>query len=292
MKNNLTIIIPAYNEQESLKEFLPEVLKFCNSKGFEVIVVNDGSKDDTQFVLEGYSQEKCFNIIRHKLNKGYGGALKSGVENAQTKYVITIDADGQHYLDDVEKLYTLIISKDADMIVGKRGNINEDWYRNLGKSIIRRIAKMLMPLPIHDINSGMKIYDTELAKKYLKICPDSMAFSDIIALIFINQRHLVMEYPVSIKQRKTGKSTINTKTAFETLIEILNIVTLFNPMRVFFPLTIFFVLAGIIWNTPILLRGAGVSVGALLLIMCGLVFFVLGLVAEQLSLIRKSIINS
>lgn len=292
MKDNLTIVIPAYNEKDSLKDFLPEVLKFCRDKGFELIVVNDGSKDETQLVLESYTQEKYLKIIRHKLNKGYGGALKSGIVNAQTRYVITIDADGQHHLEDVERLYNLILIKDADMIVGKRENIKSDWYRNMGKSIIRRIAKMLMPLPIHDINSGMKIYNTVLAKKYLKLCPDSMAFSDIIALVFISQRHLVLEEPVSIRPRKAGKSTISTRTAVETMKEILNIVILFNPMRIFFPLSILFILAGIIWDIPIFLRGSGVSVGALLLIMCGLIFFILGLVAEQLSLIRKSALEN
>jgi len=73
----------------------------------------------------------------------------------------------------------------------------------------------------------------------------------------------------------------------ETVMEILNVVVLFNPNRVFFPLAVFFVLAGIIWGLPFLLRGEGVQAGTLLLTITGLLFFLLGLLAEQLSLIRR-----
>jgi len=161
------------------------------------------------------------------------------------------------------------------------------WYRELGKQVIRSIARFLLPIHIYDINSGMKIYNTRLAQKYLKLCPDSMAYSDVIGLVFISQRHLVLERPIRIKQRIAGESTISTRTAFETIMEILNIVVLFNPMRVFLPLSITAILISIAWGVPIVLRGDGVSVGAMLGIVTGLILFFLGLIAEQLSLIRK-----
>ena len=115
-----------------------------------------------------------------------------------------------------------------------------------------------------------------------------MAYSDIITLIFINRRHFVEEVDIKIGQRLTGKSTVKTKTAIETMMEILNILVLFNPMRVFIPLSAVGIILGIIWGMPIVLRGGGVSVGAMLSIVAGLVFFALGLIAEQLSMLRKS----
>lgn len=287
MSKALTIVIPAYNEQDSLREFLPTVIKFCSEKDFDLIVVNDGSRDETKKVVEGCLAGTSFKIISHKVNRGYGGAIKTGVQHTETKYVITIDADGQHYLEDVEKLYKKTMETDADMVVGKRKVNNENLYRKMGKSIIRTIAKQLMPIHIHDINSGMKIYNTELAKSYLNLCPDSMAYSDIIALVFISQRHLVIEEHISVRERKAGKSTIGTRTAIETVLEIINVVVLFNPMRLFLPVSLFFILFGIIWDIPIFLRGDGVSVGSVLLIISGLMFFLMGLIAEQLSLIRK-----
>ena len=135
----------------------------------------------------------------------------------------------------------------------------------------------------------MKIYNTELAKKYSKLCPDTMAFSDIIAMVFISQRHLVLESPISINPRSEGESTINTMTALETLKEILNIVVLFNPLKVFIPISVLCIIAGLAWGIPVmLLYGRGLSVGALLALVTGLIFFFFGFIAEQLSLLRKS----
>jgi len=287
---SLTIIIPAYNEEESLFHLLPGIILFCEQRNFNLIIVNDGSKDKTKEVITGFLDHSCLHLIHHKVNRGYGGALKSGILEASTDYIITIDADGQHYLEDVEKLFAEIVEKDADMIVGSRkGNKGGSVYRSLGKSLIRMVAKILLPLKIYDINSGMKIYNTQYAKKYISICPDSMAFSDIITLLFINNKHLVLETPISIKERKTGQSTISINTAFETLKQIINIVVLFNPMKIFFPVSFMFMITGIAWALPILLRGGGMSVGASLLIIMSIMSFLLGLIAEQLSMIKKNL---
>ncbi len=287
--NDLTLVIPAYNEAEALDIFLPELLSFCKEHHCELIIVDDGSKDNTHEILDRYSNEPLFTPLRHKVNKGYGGAIKTGLVAAKTKYAITLDADGQHILGDVVILYNHLIAKDADMVIGRRKMVNETLYRKTGKSIIRSIARALMPIHIHDLNSGMKIYLTETVKRYIDLCPNTMAFSDIITLIFIHQSHLVCEHDIQVKTRQTGKSTINTKTAFETVMELFHIILLFNPMRIFLPLTLFFLLSSLIWGLPIVIRGEGISVGTLFLFVTGLLFFILGLLAEQLALIRKNL---
>lgn len=288
-EQSLTILIPAYNEEKSLPEFLPTVLNYAEARSWKVLVVNDGSKDDTANIVRAFMKmHNCLQLVSHKVNRGYGGALKSGVRAAETKYVVTIDADGQHFLEDIDKLLAFLLEKDADMVVGSReGQRSASIYRGVGKSIIRFIAKLLMPVNIFDINSGMKMYDVKLAQGYLSLCPDSMAYSDIIALVFISQRHLVVEHPINIRKRIAGTSTISTRTAFETLLEIVNIVILFNPMKIFLPMSMFFVISGLLWGLPIVLRGDGVSSGALLGVMTGILFFFLGLITEQLTLIRK-----
>ncbi len=284
---DLTIVMPAYNEGGTLPQYIPEVIQFCEAKGCFCIVVNDGSKDNTKSYLDTVKSPQ-FSFINHKLNRGYGGALKTGLYAVNTKYAITIDSDGQHLLSDVENMYNVMLANDADMIVGSRkGQKSASWYRGLGKFLIRKIASILIPLPIYDINSGMKIYDAELCKKYLPICPNTMAFSDTILLVFLQHRHLVLEEPITIKDRVAGISTINTMTALETIKQILNMVVLFNPMKIFLPIAILLVLCGIIWGIPIVLRGNGVSVGALLAILSGVIFFFLGLLAEQISIIRR-----
>ncbi len=289
---DLTIIIPAYNEEESLALLMPELLDFCEENNLKLIVVNDGSADGTADVLKKFTDIPGFSYYNHKLNRGYGGAIKTGIRKAETKYVITIDADGQHDLNDVLSLSNSIHNSEADMIVGRRvGEHVSSIYRGIGKWMIRLFAKILLPIHIHDINSGMKIYDTELAKRYIQLCPDHMAYSDIIAMVFISQHHLVLEQPINIKPRTAGTSTISTLTAIETVRDILNIVMLFNPMRVFLPIASAFFLASLVWGIPIVLRGRGVSTGAMLSMTTGLLFFFLGLIAEQLSQLRKKDIN-
>ncbi|WP_298548059.1 glycosyltransferase family 2 protein [uncultured Aquimarina sp.] len=291
MMNSLTVVIPAFNEEESLRDFFPEVIRHCEKENYDLIIVNDGSSDETLSLLQNFKRESSFDfeIVHHKVNRGYGGALKSGIETSCTEFVITIDADGQHYLEDIDKLYGKMKESDADLIVGSRkGQLSASVFRGIGKRIIRLVAKMLMKLSIYDINSGMKMYNTELVKQYLKLTPDTMSFSDIITLTFVNNRHLVIEEPIRIKERIKGTSTIGVRTAFETVMEIINIIILFNPARIFLPISVVFLLSGLSWGTYIFLQGRGVSVGASTMVLTGLIIFLLGLIAEQLSAVRKN----
>ncbi len=290
--SGLSLVIPAFNEAENLKIILPSIFSHCKNTGCKVIVVNDGSGDNTKEVLEKFKESDLLTVIHHKLNRGYGAAIKSGIKACDTEYVITIDADGQHRIEDVDRLFTCIKSTDADMVVGSRkGQKSASKSRRIGKNVIRFIAKILMSVPVYDINSGMKIYRTELAEKYLGLTPDTMSYSDIITLIFINNRHLVLEKPIVINERLKGKSTIRMETAFQTIMEIINIVILFNPAKIFFPVALICFLVGLGVGIPVLLSGNGVSTGSLLGIFAAIIFLLFGLIAEQLSLIRRNSVN-
>jgi glycosyltransferase involved in cell wall biosynthesis len=290
--SSLTIVIPCYNEEKALPVVVPALMQFAEKNALKVIIVNDGSKDNSKNILDDFAaQYGSLTVCHHKVNRGYGGAIKTGITAADTDLVITIDADGQHNLDDVLAMQVALKNAEADMVIGARGSGGSSLFRNTGKWIIRRISRILIPNKISDLNSGIKIYRRELAMKYIALCPDGMAFSDVIALIFINQKHLVTETKVNIGNRVAGQSTIGIGTAFDTVREILNILMLFNPMRLLMPIAIFLVLVSIAWEIPIFLRGDGVSVGAMLGIVLGFLCFVIGLLAEQLSKIRQQSIN-
>jgi glycosyltransferase involved in cell wall biosynthesis len=284
---DLTVVIPVYNEAESLPHFLPELIKTCKAKKWLLILVNDGSRDESAAVLAQYENNSVVRVLHHKVNRGYGGALKTGLSSAKTRYVVTMDGDGQHQLSDVDEIHQYALKSDADMLIGSRsGTEHVNWYREFGKWIIRNFTRILVPLPVHDLNSGFKLYRTELVHAYLHLCPDSMAFSDVITLLFLNQGHLVLEFPISVKKRIAGTSSIGTYTAFQTIMEILNLAMLVNPLRIFLPLAVFCVSVGLLWGIPIVIMGRGVSVGAMLAIVLGALFFFLGLIASQLASIR------
>jgi glycosyltransferase involved in cell wall biosynthesis len=288
----LSVIVPMFNEAASLPGMLADLLPYCFDRNWNLILVDDGSTDSTPLILKDYQQSPGIKMIRHKVNRGYGGALKSGILEADTRYVVTIDADGQHEFGDMDEMLRYAQEKDADLVVGNRGKGgSSDLYRNIGKWMIRKFAALLMPIHVSDLNSGFKLYRTELVQRYLSLCPDSMAFSDVITLIFIKKRHLVLERPITIKKRACGKSTITTFTAIQTVMEIINIAMIFNPLRIFLSLSAVCIGFGFAWGIPILLRARGVSVGAMLAIVTGLLFFFIGLIAEQLSSMRLSLLD-
>lgn len=289
--NNLTIIMPVYNEEDSLSLIFKDWLDLCRENQWKLVVVNDGSSDGSRQILEKYNSAADFTVIHHKVNKGYGSAIKTGIKVAQTKYLVTIDADGQHQPNSVIKLYQKMVEEDADLLIGCRVKESMFSVRGFGKWIIRKLSQVLLPNKIMDLNSGLKMYQTDLAKRYIKVCPNSMAFSDIIVLTFIAEQCKVLELPVQINPRVGGKSKINLQAAVDTAVEIINIVVFFNPLRVFLPISIASLVAGLAWGIPIVVRGRGVSTGALLAFTISGITFLLGLMAEQLSQIRRMLIE-
>jgi glycosyltransferase involved in cell wall biosynthesis len=287
----LTVVMPVYNEQEALPGLLGSLIQRCAEKNWQLVLVDDGSTDGSALILDQAAAQSFVRVVHHKVNRGYGGALKTGILTVETPYLVTFDSDGQHSITDIEQLWKAACETKADLVIGNRGRSNHDKLRAAGKWVIKAFAGLLMTIPVKDLNSGFKLYRTELAQQYIHVCPDSMAFSDIITLVFIHRKNLVKEYPINTNPRQTGKSTINFSTGIDTVMEILNITLLFNPGRVFFPLSLSCMLFGILWGFPILLMGRGVSVGAMLAIVTSLIFFTVGLLANQLSAIRMNVLE-
>jgi len=286
LMSSLTLVIPCYNEAKSLIKLVPSLLEQSIKYGWKLIFVNDGSSDGTLEILKQFKEKHEFEIINYKRNKGYGAALKSGFKRSNTKFVISFDADGQHKLDDVKDIFGLAIKDDCDLIIGTRRDKGIS-YRKIGKAIIKILARILLKSKIKDLNSGLKLYKTELAKKYMTICPDTMAFSEVITLVFVYFKHDIIEYQIKVGSRRAGKSTITTYTAFDTLLEIINIIMLFNPLRIFFPLFVIIAIPSVIWASTFVFLGKGLTTGSLFGLVFALLILLLGLIAEQISKLRK-----
>jgi glycosyltransferase involved in cell wall biosynthesis len=289
----LTIVIPVYNESESLPSVLTDLKRFVHSNGFKLILVNDGSKDNSRSVIEGFIDNELISVAHHKINKGYGAAIKTGIRLATTTYVITIDADGQHRNEDILSLYHSIKETDADLVVGGRfDEKNASFMRGVGKNIIRLFVRLLIKVPVYDINSGMKIYRTDLAKKYIRLAPNTMAFSDIMTITFVYFGCQVLELPIKIKKRLAGKSTINYKTALETLTEVLFIATVFAPYKFFSMLSLLVLATTLVWGLPFIFAGKGFTAGTVSGILVAVLLWSLGVIAQLISGIRRDIIEN
>lgn len=289
--NDLTVIIPIYNEEENIKNTLEKISSYCSENKCYAIFINDGSNDNTADILSKWDNCDFIKIIQHKVNKGYGGAIKTGISNCITDYCITFDADGQHRIEDIDKLYRYLKNTNCDMVIGRR-NITSGLYKDFGKYIIRKIARMLMYFDVCDLNSGLKIYNRKVAIKYFNILPENMAYSDIIVLIFIYFRYKVNEIEIIVNKRIKGESKTNISSAVNTINEIINIVMLFNPHKIFLPLSLFVFIISSLWAIPFILAGKGLSTGSGIGIISSVLIFLMGIIAEQISRMRKENYNN
>ena len=278
--SRLTAIIPAFNEAAAIADVVRGVFRDIGDIVSEVIVVDDGSSDNTASL----AAEAGARVLKHRRNRGYGAALKTGIRASRGDYVLTMDADGQHRAEDVRNLWQRAV--DNDMVIGSRqGLLHSKLWRMPGKWLLWLMAQALVRQRIPDLNSGMRIVHRDTILKYLHVCPSGFSLSTTITMAFLARGYAVEFVPIEVHHR-VGKSTVSLKTGFDTIILILRIASLFNPLRLFLPLSLLSFVAGVAWGLPIVLARQGVSVGALLAVMTSLLLFVLGLVTDQISQLR------
>ncbi|MFH1537898.1 MAG: glycosyltransferase family 2 protein [bacterium] len=279
-RKKLTIVIPAYNEEKRIGNVLEDVKKICSGITDEIIVVNDGSTDRTGEIAE----EHRVKVIHHARNRGYGASLKSGIREANTDYVVTMDADGQHKAEDVLRL--LEQANNYDMVSGKRVQLfHSPLWRMPGKWLIGFMAGILLKEKVPDLNSGLRLMRRDIARKYLHICPLGFSFSTTMMMAFLSRGYKVAFVPIDAVKRK-GESTVSIATGMETIILVLRIIALFNPLRFFIPISVLMGAFGFLWGLRYVLLLHGVSVGAMLCLFTAILLFSLGLICDQISQLR------
>lgn len=278
-----SIVIPAYNEERNIDRLLDEL---CAHFGpdTEIIVVDDGSSDSTADMAAAHQGVR---LVRHKVNRGYGASLKTGMLESRADVVCFVDGDGQHSPADVEKV--LEAMDDADMVIGSRGSDGfSSPVRGPGKRLLHWLCNFLVDSRIPDLNSGLRAVRRELILRYLHLLPDGFSASTNSTMIFLLKRYLVRFVPITVRPRQ-GKSHVSVlRDGFNTLLLILRVATLYNPLRFFIPLSLFWFVAGILYTVWIFTYGPGLgmSVGAFLMMFLSVMSFVFGLLADQIATIR------
>lgn len=276
----LTLLIPAFNEEATIGRVVGEVRRHCGEILHEVLVVDDGSSDATA----ARAEESGARVIRHDENRGYGAALLTAIRAAGTEYVLTMDGDGQHRAEDVRILWQA--RTHHDMVIGQRRTMKQSpLWRRPGKWVLSRVANYLTGRKIPDLNSGLRLMRRSIASRYLHLCPRGFSFSTTITMTFLTRGYRVLFEPIEINSR-TGRSTVHVGTGFDTLILILRITALFNPLRLFIPMSLVAMAAGFIWTIPYVLAGRGISIASMLAIVTGILLFGLGLICDQISQLR------
>jgi len=278
----ISIIIPAYNEQASIGNVLEGLHDWCERA--EIIIVDDASTDRTAQIAE----QAGVRVIRHRINKGYGAALKTGIRACRGDIVVMMDADSEHNAVQISKL--LDNFGDNDMIVGARAKgSHAPLIRRPGKWILSKVANYLAQTEIPDLNSGFRAFRKDVAKLFLHILPNGFSFTTTLTLALLKEGYNVAYVPITTSPR-VGTSTVNPiRDGLNTLMLIIRIIALFDPLRVFAPTSAVLFLVGLIyWGLDIFLRQrVNIPTGAVLVILASVIIFMFGILADQVSAIRR-----
>ena len=149
----LTVVVPAYNEEGSLERVVRETLKVCEeiAAEFEVIVINDGSRDRTRKIADGMAEEnERVRVYHHPFNLGFGASQKSGFGYARYPFVTLIPADGQFPIEDLKRYVPLI--EHVDCVVGYRVKRADRFLRRVSTRVFRFVMWLLFGVKLHDCN--------------------------------------------------------------------------------------------------------------------------------------------
>jgi len=192
--NDLTIVIPCYNEDHGIITKLKDELE---SLGAEVIIVDDGS-------LNPYP-----SAIKHGTNFGYGSALMTGIKNASRDLVLTADSDAQHTVSEIVKVYHAFkLMSDVDMVIGARRLKNEKLLRFLGRKFINWTASIICTYWLADLNSGCRIFKKNIAIGYFEILCKRFSFTTSLTISMLCDGYRVEFFPIKIQERTFGKSRV------------------------------------------------------------------------------------
>lgn len=284
----ISIIIPAYNEENAIADTVNEIVNICNQSklhDYEIIVVNDGSTDQTALKLAHMNVK----IINHPHNIGYGRSLKDGVKAAQHDTIVITDADRTYPFDQVPNLLEEY-QKGFDMVVGAR--TGKHYHGSIIKSPLRRILRFIVEFSaerkIPDINSGLRVFSKRKVMPMLSRLCNTFSFTTSMTLGFIMSGFFVKYIEIPYHERN-GKTKVKLfKDSLRTLQYILQAINYYNPIKLFllfmgfciFLSFWFFVIALITHIRTLFALGVGAA-------LLGLIVLCFGLLADLL----KQIMN-
>jgi glycosyltransferase involved in cell wall biosynthesis len=279
MNSTVSIILPAKNEAGSLEKLLPTLKQ--NFPDNEIIVVNDGSTDNTAAICE----RNRIRVLTHVYSMGNGAAIKTGARNAAGSILVFMDADGQHSPEDIKRLVDKVESG-YDMAVGARQvDTHASLTRRIGNTIYNKLASWMTGYPVEDLTSGFRAARTRHFKKFLYLLPNRFSYPTTSTMAFFRSGLTVGYVPIKALNR-TGdrKSHIRLfHDGIRFLIIILKIGALFSPMRFFLPISGLLFITGLAYYGYTYFNWGRLTNMSVLMFMASLFTFLIGIVSEQIS---------
>lgn len=281
----VTVIIPAYNEEEAIAAVLAEVGEelAASYHAVEIIVVDDGSQDNTAAIAR---QQEGVTVLQHRQNRGYGAALKTGLRHAGYDLVCITDADGTYPNGRIAELVERLQAEQYDMVVGAR--VGEEvaipLSRRPAKWLLGRLANYVAGEHIPDLNSGLRVFRRDVALRFGGILPDAFSFTTTITLAMLTNRYLVDYVPINYYAR-VGRSKIRPVQDTLNFIQLVwRIALYFAPLKLFLPLSAFLFLLAVGWALfTIFYWGQLADVTTLVMVMTAFQVAVIGMLAELIN---------
>ncbi|KQZ80044.1 glycosyl transferase [Rhodanobacter sp. Root561] len=275
--NRLSIILPAKNEAPALAALLPR-LRAAHPDA-EIIVVDDGSIDDTRSICKG-NEITCLSA---PYSMGNGAAIKRGARAATGDVLVFMDGDGQHDPADIKRLLDQL-NRGYDMVVGAR-----DWDsqagvgRGLANTLYNWLATRMTGHPVLDLTSGFRAVRADKFREFLHLLPNGFSYPTTSTMAFFRSAYAVAYIPIKAAQR-VGKSHIKPlRDGLRFLLIIFKIATLYSPLKLFVPASAMFFLLGCANYAWTFIHDGRLTNMSTLLWSAAVIVFLIGLVSEQIT---------
>lgn len=277
-----SIIIPARNEAGTIGVLLQSLIRAY--PGAEVIVVNDGSEDDTAQIASSSGAR----VISIPYSMGNGAAVKAGAREATGDIFIFMDADGQHQVEEIGKLLK-VMNEGYDMVIGARSiKSHASKARYLANLIYNWFASWVSGHRVQDLTSGFRAVKAENFREFLYMLPNGFSYPTTITMAMFRAGYRIAYVSVDVGMRE-GRSHIHPLVdGIRFLLIIFKVGTLYTPLKIFFPLSALFFLSGLVYYSYTFITHDRFTNMSMLLFLSSIIIFLIGLVSEQLTVLLYS----
>ncbi len=278
----LSIILPALNEETALEDLLIRIKETLAESSYEILVIDDGSEDGTGEIGRRHGAR----VLRHAYRKGNGAAVKRGIREAKGDAILLMDADGQHDPKDIPRLLEAL--KEHDMAVGARAKgTRQRAHRWAANRLFSMLASYLAAEPIADLTSGFRVIRAPIAKRYVGLLPNTFSYPSTLTVTLARAGYTIAHVPIIAGKAKSRSKIRLSSDGLRFLLILAKIGVGLAPFRVFLPISLLFFFLGMGWYGYTFFRSHTFTNMSLLLFCTAVIVFMLGLVAEQIAQLRR-----
>ena len=273
----VSIVLPAKNESAAIGQTLAQIQQL--QLAHEIIVVNDGSTDQTKQVAETAGAK----VVTHPYSKGNGAAIKTGARTATGDIIVFMDADGQHDPQDIPRLIEKI-EQGYDLVVGARQKGSQASVgRGIANALYNNLATYMTEQKVEDLTSGFRAVRADKFREFLYLLPNGFSYPTTSTMAFFRAGYSVTYVPIHAAKR-IGKSHIQPlKDGIRFFLIIFKIATLFSPLKMFLPISVILFLMATAWYGYTLYEYHRFTNMSALLYTGSVMIFLMGLISEQIT---------